>query len=113
MRNSKELLGARIREVRKGLKMSQEQLSEMVDVDPRYISRIERGNCFPSLETLESIAHSLRVEMRELFDYGHLANKQDCQEEIGKVVAIANDDRERQLILKITKAVARTVLNDV
>lgn len=77
MRNGKELLGARIREVRKGLKMSQEQLSEMVDVDPRYISRIERGNCFPSLDTLENIAQSLRVEMRELFDYGHLSGKQD------------------------------------
>lgn len=113
MRNGKELLGARIREVRKGLKMSQEQLSEMVDVDPRYISRIERGNCFPSLDTLENIAQSLHVEMRELFDYEHLSGKRDCQEEISNVVALASDDREKQLILKITKAVARTVLNDV
>lgn len=36
-----------------------------VDVDPRYISRIERGNCFPSLDTLENIAQSLCVEMRD------------------------------------------------
>jgi len=43
MKSNKELLGARIRELRKGLKMSQEQLSELVDVDPRYISRIELG----------------------------------------------------------------------
>ena len=53
MRSTKELLGARIREVRKGAKLSQEQLAEKVDVDPRYISRIELGKCFPSLETLE------------------------------------------------------------
>ena len=61
MKNTKELLGGRIRELRKGLKMSQEQLSELIDVDPRYISRIERGNCFPSLETLENIARSLNA----------------------------------------------------
>jgi transcriptional regulator with XRE-family HTH domain len=49
MRTTKECLGARIREIRKaeGNRFSQEQLAEKVDVDPRYISRIELGKCFP------------------------------------------------------------------
>ena len=91
MKSTKELLGGRIRELRKGLKMSQEQLSEKIDVDPRYISRIELGKCFPSLETLENIFRALNVEMRDLFDYGHNAENLDCQAEIKNLINSAED----------------------
>jgi transcriptional regulator with XRE-family HTH domain len=113
MKSSKELLGGRIRELRKGLKLSQEQLSEKVDVDPRYISRIEQGKCFPSLETLESIARALNAEMRDVFDYGHLSDDLDCQGVITEMMGAVEDNRQRQLILRITKAVTRSVINDL
>ena len=92
--------------------MSQEQLSEKIDVDPRYISRIELGKCFPSLETLENIARALDAEMRELFDYEHHhAEKLNCQDVISKMLGSVEDDKQRQLILRITKAVTRSVVN--
>ena len=112
MKNTKELLGGRIRELRKGLKISQEHLSERIDVDPRYISRIEKGKCFPSLETLENIARALNAEMRELFDYEHLSESLDYQEVISELLATVEDEKQRQLVLRITKAVIRTVFND-
>jgi len=113
MKSTKELLGGRIRELRKGLKMSQEQLSEKIDVDPRYISRIELGKCFPSLETLENIARALKAEMKELFDYEHHYEKLDYQDEISKMLGSVEDEKQRQLILRITKAVTRSVVNDL
>lgn len=111
MKNSKELLGGRIRELRKGLRMSQEQLSERVDVDPRYISRIELGRCSPSLETLENIARALGVEMRDLFDYKHQQENPDWQAEISRLMDSASDGQQRQLILRIVRAVTRSVVN--
>ena len=113
MSDTKSFLGKRIRELRKGCRFSQEQLAEKVDVDPRYISRIELGKCFPSLETLERIATSLSVEMRELFEYGHLMPPTlATRQEIDKLLEGA-DEQERQLILRITKAVTRAVTTKV
>ena len=111
MKSTKELLGGRIRELRKSLKMSQEALSELIDVDPRYISRIELGKCFPSLEKLECIARALNSEMRDLFDYEHHHESLDCKEVISKLMGSVEDDNQRQLILRITKAVTRSVVN--
>ena len=113
MKSTKELLGGRIRELRKGLKMSQESLSEKIDVDPRYVSRIELGKCFPSLETLENISRALNVEMRDLFDYGNPSGKIDCQAEISSLIESAEDEQQKQLIVRITKAVTRSVLNNL
>jgi transcriptional regulator with XRE-family HTH domain len=112
MKSTKELLGGRIRELRKGLKMSQEQLSEKIDVDPRYISRIELGKCFPSLETLENIARALNAEMRELFDYEHHYEGTNFQDVINDMLVAVEDEKQRQLILRITKAVSRAVMNN-
>lgn len=109
MKNTKELLGGRIRELRKGLKMSQEQLSEKIDVDPRYISRIELGKCFPSLETLENISRALTVEMRDLFDYSHLTESLNYEEEINSLIGLAESEQQKEMILRITRAVTRSV----
>ena len=43
MKDSKVLLGGRIKELRKIRGFSQEQLSEMVGVDSKHLSRIEVG----------------------------------------------------------------------
>lgn len=110
MKNTKELLGGRIRELRRGLEMSQEQLSEKIDVDPRYISRIEVGKCFPSLQTLENISRALSVDMRDLFDYKHLSESLDYEEEIKELISLSKSEKEKVLILRITRAVTRSVV---
>lgn len=93
--------------------MSQEQLSEMVDVDPRYISRIELGKCFPSLETLENIARALQAEMRDLFDYDHNKEELNVQKVLEGIVNGVEDDQQRKMILRITRAVTRAVVNEI
>ena len=110
MKNTKELLGGRIRALRKGLKMSQEQLSEKIDVDPRYVSRIELGKCFPSLETLENISRALNVEMRDLFDYNHLTESLNYEEEINSLIGSGGSE-QKELIFRIARAVTRSVIN--
>ena len=46
MKTLKELLGSRIKEIRKLKRLSQEQLSERVGIDPKHLSRIEVGRGF-------------------------------------------------------------------
>jgi transcriptional regulator with XRE-family HTH domain len=60
------ILGAAIRKQRKRLHLSQEQLSEMADLHPNYIGRVERGEEHVSLIALRRIAKALDVRVRIL-----------------------------------------------
>lgn len=63
----KKELGKRIQQLRKSKKMTQEALAEIIDIDPKNVSKIENGNHYPSAETLVAIAKALDVEIFELF----------------------------------------------
>ena len=67
--NTKELLGLKVKEYRKQKKYTQEKLSELIGVDNGYISKLEVGQNFPSLKTLEKIANVLEVDLYKLFLY--------------------------------------------
>ena len=55
------IFGERIRLLRKEKKWSQDELSKMVDSDPRQISRYERGKITPYAETIVKIANVFEV----------------------------------------------------
>ena len=65
------IIGQRIREIRKSKKWTQEKLAEYSELEPSYISHIERAATKPSLQTLISIANTLGVSLDELV-YGNL-----------------------------------------
>ncbi len=62
-------LGQRIASLRKGRKLTQEQLAEAVGCSVEFISLIERGVNAPSVSGLEKFAKILKVEVRELFTF--------------------------------------------
>ena len=61
-----EALGLRIRQQRKLMKMTQEDLAAVSDVSPSYIGHIERGIKHCSLETLICICNSLQIPPNSL-----------------------------------------------
>ena len=65
--NIKQLLGSKIRDIRKKKNFSQEYFSELVEMNPRQIVRIENGESFPTVENLEKIAKALDTTIQELF----------------------------------------------
>lgn len=69
MNNLKEGFGQRVREIRKDRKLTQEVFSEMLDLSPRQLIRIEKGYNFPSPETLSKISILLNVDLKSLFDF--------------------------------------------
>lgn len=56
-------IGKRIKIKRKELNMTQEKLSEIIDVSPSYISEIERGSSICSLATISKISQTLDANL--------------------------------------------------
>lgn len=97
------LLGMRIKEIRQSRKISQDKLSEKLDIDPKYLSRIEVGKATPSLDLLVKTACLLGVELKELFEFTHLekAGEKNQIEALLKGLS----EEQRKLIIKLIKAV--------
>ena len=54
-------LGKRVREVRRQMSLTQEQLAEMVGISASFLGHIERGSRVASIETLVALCNELRV----------------------------------------------------
>jgi transcriptional regulator with XRE-family HTH domain len=63
----KEKFGARIKELRKDLGISQSLLGEYSSLDRTYISDIESGKRNVSIENIEKLANALKVTLEQLF----------------------------------------------
>lgn len=105
MRTAKELLGMRIKEVRKARQLSQEKLAEKVGVDPKQISRIEGGKSAPSLDTLEAIANHLQVDMKVLFDFQHLVAEERIEDQAVRLLGMM-DERTKRMAIRILNTLA-------
>jgi len=69
--DKKELLGKRIRELRKRKGINQEKLAELINVEPATISNIENGKNYPSMINLENILNVLGITFLDVFDFEH------------------------------------------
>ena len=60
-------IGNRVRERRRFLNLTQEDLGEAANISITYLSEIERGTCMPSLKVLMRLAHRLDLNLDTLF----------------------------------------------
>ena len=74
MNLDKELIGKKIRQIRKERGFSQEELSEKIDISPRHMCTIENGNSFPSIETFVKISEILDIDINEFFNLKNKTN---------------------------------------
>lgn len=82
MTDIKAQLGARIKELRKSQNITQEELVEVIGSDTNNLSRIENGKKFMSAEKLVKIANALHVDIKDLFDFGHILSDDELKAEI-------------------------------
>lgn len=61
-----ELIGTNIRQKRKELKLSQEELAFRAKIDRSYLAEIEKGKINISILKLEQIANALEINIDEL-----------------------------------------------
>lgn len=80
--NIKNLLGEKVKRLRKMRGYTQEQFAEMIDITPRNLCRIESGENFVTSETLDKILTSLNIPADILFSYEHLKDDKELLSDI-------------------------------
>ena len=71
MKSNKQMLGLRIKEIRKKKGLSHEKLAELAQIEPTSLSNIENGYNFPSFKTLEKLLEILGTNYLEVFNFEH------------------------------------------
>ena len=100
---NKKLLGKRIKSIRKSQGLTQEKLSEMIDLETSSLSGIESGRFYPSLHVLEKIAKVLEVELIDFFKFSSINIPENLDEEIQKIIE-KQDKNNKELIYKLLTA---------
>ncbi len=95
-------IGKRIKEKRNKLGMTQEKLSELINVSPSYISEIERGTSICSLAVLVNIAEILELNLDNLINGINENNVDVSFSEILKGIPKKN----QKLYIDICKSIA-------
>ena len=78
-------VGLRIRELREAKNLKQVELAELIDMEPTNLSKLEKGVHLPKEENLGKITHALGVDIKDLFDFGHIKTKEELLEDINQI----------------------------
>ncbi len=100
----KEEFGEKIKRMRQNRGLTQEQLSEAVDISQRALSAIERGENFVTSETIDKLLKALNTTTEELFALNHLKSPKELLDEINKNLSkIATNPQKLEIIYNISK----------
>ena len=102
----KQMIGARIKEIRTKRGMTQDRLSEKMDINPKYLSSIERGKENPTLDTLIRLSESLEVELGEVFSFVQAEDPSKRRSLIDSMLDEADGD-QLKMIYKMLTAIVR------
>ena len=95
--NNMNLVGRRVRNLRKQRGMTQEKLARNSHIGVKYLSRIERGDTNITVRLLSQLAGALEVELFELLEIRHVRERDQLEQEIFGLVQKANDEKIRLL----------------
>ena len=87
----KVLFGKRLQELRREKGLTQETLSEMINISPENYSRIESGLSFPKPQNIVKIADALNVEISELFRFSRPDNIEQIKEKLFNIIKSDDD----------------------
>lgn len=103
------LIGKRLRAIRKKCGYTQEKLAELADISPQHCSGIESGNAKVSLPALVRLCNALGAAPNELLlDSAPAATKPELLQEVAAVFADATAD-EMYLMLAQAKSIKEAV----
>ncbi|MEK3913014.1 helix-turn-helix domain-containing protein [Paenibacillus sp. FSL H7-0331] len=99
-----KLLGERIRNIRKEMRLSQEQLGELAGLHEKYIGQVERGEKNLSIDSLYKIADGLNLTLEELFRSLDPIVRED---DLGKLLEllIKRPKSDHTMILNVAKVI--------
>lgn len=89
----KKDFGKRLKELRQKRGLTQFQLAERVEIDPKHMSHIETGRSFPKADLIEKFADVLNVEYNAFFNVKHIKSREDIISEIKLLLSNSNDEK--------------------
>ncbi len=93
-----KIIGKRIQECGKKKGLTQEELSEVIDISPHYLSALERGIYNIKLETLVKILNTLGISEDEVFcDVVDKSSAVSASRLSERLKALPEDEQERIL----------------
>ena len=78
-------VGKRIKELREAKGMKQVELADLIDMEATNLSKLEKGVHVPKEDNLNKITNALNVEIKDLFDFGHIKTKQELVNDINTI----------------------------
>lgn len=92
------LIGANIRKYRIQKDVSQEHLALESGIHPAYISKLERGEKCPTIDTLYRLAKALGIPVYKLIDIdGDMDNISDTAYKIQKSLSDLNTEQQNRV----------------
>ena len=85
--------------------MSQEQLAEIIGIEPTALSNIVTGRNYPLISTLEKIVTVLNTDFSDVFIFDHHNSNEDLKIEIENI--LTNNPERMKDFYKIAKALVR------
>lgn len=98
--DSKLLLGKHLQKLRRDRNVSQEELAARIGIDPKSLSRLERGAHYPSLETLDRIRTELGLSWRDVFEFDKTPSIEELRAEL--VYLLQSADHQQLALIAIT-----------
>ena len=98
-------LGEKIRQLRKAKKLTQEQLAEMIGIDEKHLSRIEKGYHSPKYSIMQKLANALDFNLFAMNDV-KIKEVNESDKFIKKAISIfksAKNDEEKACYLEALK----------
>lgn len=78
-------VGKRIKELREAKGMKQVELADLIDMEATNLSKLEKGVHLPKEDNLNKITNALNVEIKDLFDFGHIKTRQELVNDINTI----------------------------
>jgi len=105
----RQLVGRRIKTLRRARKLSQEKLAELAGTSPKYLSRIEIGRENPTLDLLARLAKSLQIDLYEIFLFEHESEQaRQLRKKLKSLVTTAKD-KDLVRLIPVLEALAHYV----
>lgn len=99
------VIGTRIRQARLAKNMTQEELSEQIDISVAFLSRVETGNSRINLKRLNQICGILEVSEGYLLNGASSNSETYLDKEFSELLKKCSPDKQK-LIYKLAKAIA-------
>ncbi len=95
-----EFFAKKLRQIRKRRNLTLEQLSELTEVSPNHIQKIEGARTYPSFQLLSKLAFALNIDLKELFNFDDLQSESYIKDEFLKLINYSNE-KHLQTLYKI------------